>query len=43
MPRLSFPDDARLRPDLELGRSEAAVRRVMTLVDWFETLAGLPR
>lgn len=41
MPRLSFPDDARLRPDLELGQSEAAVRRVMTLVKWFERLAGL--
>ncbi|KZV71959.1 hypothetical protein PENSPDRAFT_751338 [Peniophora sp. CONT] len=41
MPRLSFPDDARLRPDLELGQSEAAVRRVITLVDWFERLAGL--
>ncbi|VDB83328.1 unnamed protein product [Peniophora sp. CBMAI 1063] len=42
MPRLSFPEDARLRPDLELGQSEAAVRRVMTLVDWFEAMAGLP-
>lgn len=41
MPRASFPDDARLRPDLRLGYSDATVRRVASVVHWFEVLAGL--
>lgn len=41
MPRASFPDDVRLRPDLRLGYSDVAVRRVASVVHWFEVLAGL--
>ncbi|KIO04234.1 hypothetical protein M404DRAFT_1000744 [Pisolithus tinctorius Marx 270] len=33
--------DARLRPDLRLGGSDAAVRRVGVLVKWFEDVAGV--
>ncbi|EKM84360.1 hypothetical protein AGABI1DRAFT_117747 [Agaricus bisporus var. burnettii JB137-S8] len=35
--------DSRLRPDLRLGRSDAAVRRVADIVLWFENLAGLEK
>ncbi|KAI0040866.1 hypothetical protein FA95DRAFT_1611467 [Auriscalpium vulgare] len=41
MPRPSFPEDRRLRPDLRLGFSDAAVRRVAAVVAWFEKMAGL--
>ena len=34
-------EDSRLRPDLRLGESDAAVRKVAALVRWFEGLAGL--
>ncbi|KAK7049280.1 hypothetical protein VNI00_005881 [Paramarasmius palmivorus] len=34
-------DDMRLRPDLRLGASDAAVRRVEAVVCWFEKMAGL--
>ncbi|EIW74002.1 hypothetical protein CONPUDRAFT_147964 [Coniophora puteana RWD-64-598 SS2] len=34
-------EDRRFRPDLRLGASDAAVRKVATLVDWFEDMAGL--
>ncbi|PCH35987.1 hypothetical protein WOLCODRAFT_156707 [Wolfiporia cocos MD-104 SS10] len=34
--------DNRLRPDLRLGCSDAAVRKVVAVVRWFEALAGLP-
>lgn len=34
-------EDARLRPDLRLGISDAAVRKVSTVVSWFEGMAGL--
>jgi hypothetical protein len=43
LPRTSFPDDVRLRPDLNLGRSDVAVRRVSEIVRWFETMVGLGR
>lgn len=33
--------DARLRPDLRLGQSDAAVRRVGGLVKWFEGVSGI--
>lgn len=33
--------DARLRPDLRLGQSDAAVRRVGALVRWFEGVSGI--
>ena len=33
--------DARLRPDLRLGLSDASVRRVATLVRWLEAVAGI--
>lgn len=36
-----MPEDSRLRPDLRLGSSDAAVRRVTALVDWVERTAGL--
>ncbi|KAI0674913.1 hypothetical protein C8Q78DRAFT_509578 [Trametes maxima] len=39
----SSPQDARLRPDLRLGMSDAAVRRVASVVRWFEDVAGLPQ
>ncbi|PBK92948.1 hypothetical protein ARMGADRAFT_1102434, partial [Armillaria gallica] len=35
--------DARLRPDLRLGISDPSVRKVESLVRWFETMAGLDR
>ncbi|KAI8992944.1 hypothetical protein BD414DRAFT_482823 [Trametes punicea] len=35
------PQDARLRPDLRLGFSDAAVRKVASVVKWFEDVAGL--
>ena len=41
MPRTSVPADLRLRPDLRLGTSDAAVRRVAAVVSWFERMAGL--
>ncbi|KAI0261366.1 hypothetical protein BC834DRAFT_830447 [Gloeopeniophorella convolvens] len=41
MPRTSVPADVRLRPDLRLGASDAAVRRVAAVVAWFERMAGL--
>ncbi|KIK38724.1 hypothetical protein CY34DRAFT_90459 [Suillus luteus UH-Slu-Lm8-n1] len=34
-------DDNRLRPDLRLGNSDAAVKRVAALAEWFERMAGL--
>jgi hypothetical protein len=34
-------EDKRLRPDLRLGYSDLAVRRVASLVRWFEGMAGL--
>jgi hypothetical protein len=34
-------EDNRLRPDLRLGESDAAVRKVAGLVRWFEGMAGL--
>jgi hypothetical protein len=41
MPRTSVPRDVRLQPDLRLSTRDAAVRRVATVVPWFERLAGL--
>jgi hypothetical protein len=41
MPRPSVPADMRLRPDLRLSASDAAVRRVAAVVAWFERMAGL--
>jgi hypothetical protein len=41
MPRTSVPADMQLRPDLRLGASDAAVRRVAALVSWFERTSGL--
>ncbi|KAI0708902.1 hypothetical protein C8T65DRAFT_718368 [Cerioporus squamosus] len=37
----SVPQDARLRPDLRLGLSDAVVRKVASVVRWFEGMAGL--
>ncbi|KAF8641156.1 hypothetical protein AX17_000791 [Amanita inopinata Kibby_2008] len=34
-------EDERLRPDLRLGGSDAAVRKVAGVVRWFERMAGL--
>ena len=34
-------EDSRLRPDLRLGASDAAVKKVAALVGWFEEVAGL--
>ncbi|KAJ6579545.1 hypothetical protein DFH09DRAFT_1146869 [Mycena vulgaris] len=34
-------EDQRLRPDLRLGASDASVRKVATVVTWFEGMAGL--
>ncbi|KAG1742014.1 hypothetical protein EDB19DRAFT_692235 [Suillus lakei] len=34
-------EDNRLRPDLRLGRSDAAVKKVAALAQWFERMAGL--
>jgi hypothetical protein len=34
-------EDKRLRPDLRLGSSDVAVRKVAALVKWFEGIAGL--
>lgn len=36
-----MPDDGQFRPDLRLGFSDASVRKVTSLVEWFETMAGL--
>ena len=36
------PGDTRYRPDLRLGHSDAAVRKVSAAVAWFEAMAGLP-
>ncbi|KAI0076131.1 hypothetical protein K474DRAFT_1645534 [Panus rudis PR-1116 ss-1] len=35
------PEDARFRPDLRLGFSDSAVRKVASVVAWFESVAGL--
>jgi len=35
--------DSRLRPDLRLGQGDAAVRKVATVVAWFQHLAGLDK
>ncbi|KAF8835614.1 hypothetical protein BDN67DRAFT_912751 [Paxillus ammoniavirescens] len=35
-------EDNRLRPDLRLGQSDAAVKKIAALVRWFENMAGLP-
>ncbi|KAH8107676.1 hypothetical protein BXZ70DRAFT_997404 [Cristinia sonorae] len=35
------PEDARFRPDLRLGISDSAVRKVSAVVAWFESKAGL--
>ncbi|KAL6303504.1 hypothetical protein BKA93DRAFT_826566 [Sparassis latifolia] len=37
----SMPQDNRFRPDLRLGFSDAAVRKVAAVVNWFEGMAGL--
>ncbi|TCD61378.1 hypothetical protein EIP91_008532 [Steccherinum ochraceum] len=37
----SLPEDARYRPDLRLGISDSAVRKVAAVVAWFESMAGL--
>lgn len=46
MPRAPDADigvnDERFRPDLRLGYSDAAVRKVAAIVKWFEGMAGLP-
>ncbi|KAJ7499685.1 hypothetical protein FB451DRAFT_1206199 [Mycena latifolia] len=34
-------EDQRLRPDLRLGANDASVRKVATVVRWFEGMAGL--
>lgn len=34
-------EDDRLRPDLRLGKSDAAVKKVAVLAKWFEQMAGL--
>ncbi|KAJ8583142.1 hypothetical protein M405DRAFT_749097 [Rhizopogon salebrosus TDB-379] len=34
-------EDNRLRPDLRLGQSDAAVKKVAALARWFEQMAGL--
>ncbi|KAG1809728.1 hypothetical protein EV424DRAFT_1328193 [Suillus variegatus] len=34
-------EDNRLRPDLRLGKSDAAVKKVAALAQWFERIAGL--
>jgi hypothetical protein len=34
-------EDDRLRPDLRLGKSDAAVKKVAALAKWFERMAGL--
>ncbi|KAA1478393.1 hypothetical protein DENSPDRAFT_788085 [Dentipellis sp. KUC8613] len=41
MPRAAVPEDGRLRPDLRLGYSDATVRKVASIVGWFEKMAGL--
>jgi hypothetical protein len=35
------PEDNKLRPDLRLGYSDASVRRVSSVVKWFQNMAGL--
>jgi len=34
-------EDNRLRPDLRLGSSDASVRKVACIVNWFQGMAGL--
>ena len=34
-------EDAQFRPDLRLGFSDSAVRKVAAVVAWFEATAGL--
>ena len=34
-------EDNRFRPDLRLGLSDTAVRKVSAIVRWFEGIAGL--
>jgi hypothetical protein len=34
-------DDTRLRPVLRLGNSDAAVKKVAALAQWFEQMSGL--
>jgi hypothetical protein len=34
-------EDNRLRPDLRLAQSDAAVKKVAALAQWFERMAGL--
>ena len=36
-------EDKRLRPDLRLGFSDPAVRKVAVVVEWFEGMADLAR
>lgn len=42
MPEGNDPMDQKLRPDLRLGFSDAAVRHVADMVSWFQSTAGLP-
>lgn len=42
MPWGDDPGDVKLRPDLRLGYSDAAVRKVASVVRWFQDTAGLP-
>lgn len=42
MPEGGDPRDQKLRPDLRLGFSDAAVRQVADIVSWFQSTAGLP-
>ena len=35
------PEDVHFRPDLRLGFSDSAVRKVAAVVSWFEAMAGL--
>lgn len=36
-------EDKHLQPDLRLGSSDVAVRKVALIVSWFQGMAGLPR
>ncbi|EKM54792.1 uncharacterized protein PHACADRAFT_258891 [Phanerochaete carnosa HHB-10118-sp] len=42
MPWGDDPAGEKLRPDLRLGYSDAAVRKVASVVQWFQSTAGLP-
>ncbi|GJE89985.1 hypothetical protein PsYK624_061040 [Phanerochaete sordida] len=42
MPWGDDPADEKLRPDLRLGFSDAAVRKVADVVQWVQSTAGLP-